>query len=553
MRQNSFFGFLAAGVIVLLLIVIAGFYWFFAKSPVNLISAGGTASEPGAAIFVSKGAPAMVSMLVNPDRLQALESDRELSQLKTSLLANTGIDYRQDIQPWLGNEITLAVTSLDIDRDPANGRQTGYLMALATNKPENSREFVDLLFSKRVLAGESLFVEEYKGVKLIADNSPSEKGLLASASVGDFVLFANDPKVLRDAINNVQAPDLNLTNSPQYQKAIKQLPQGALAAAFLNLPTVAEWQNLKLSEATYDSQIVSLALNPKGLLAETSLLASSATSPSSSQLSQPVGALQYIPAPAGLAISGVNLSNLGNSDLAQLWKQVTVAISGSEEDVTSSLVQPLADVQKGWGIDLQKDIFSWVQGEYAVALLPHQEQTTPDWVFVVEKSEGVPEAISRLDAIASSQGLNVSSFTLDNQNISAWTKLTTVTNNADTSSESINLKAKVQGVHTTVGNYEIFTSSIDTMNEVLTAKDNSLVNNRDFQDSIAAIPQPNQGYLYLDWTKSQDIVERQIPILKLVEVVGKPFLNKVRSLIVSSYGNDTGLLKGGVFFQLHNQ
>ncbi|MBW4609520.1 MAG: DUF3352 domain-containing protein [Hassallia sp. WJT32-NPBG1] len=550
MRQNSLFGFLAAGVIVLLLIVVAGFYWFFGKSPANLVG-DGTASEPGAAIFVSKNAPVMVSMLINPDRLQAKSSDRELSKLKTSLLAKSGIDYKQDVQPWLGNEITLAVTSLDIDRDPANGQKLGYLMALASNQPEKSREFVDLLFSKRAIAGENLVVEQYEGVKLISDTSLSEKGLLVGASVGDFVLFANDPKVLRDAINNVQAPDLNLTNSLQYQKALKQLPKNSLAAAFLNLPAVAEWQNLKLSEPTYDSQIVSLALNSKGLLAETSLLASSATSPPSSQLSQPVGALNYIPETAGLAISGVDLSNLDKSDLAKLWKQVTTAISGSQKDVSSSLVQPLADVEKGWGIDLRRDIFSWVQGEYAIALLPREQQINPDWVFVVEKSEGVPEAISRLDAIASSQGLTVSSLTLDNQKISTWTKLTTVINNTDRGSESINLKAKAQGVHTSLGNYEIFTSSIDLMNQVLKVKDNSLVKNPDFQDSIAAIPQPNQGYLYLDWAKSHEIVEREIPILKLAEVVAKPFLEKVRSLIVSSYGSDTGLLKGGIFFQLN--
>ncbi len=551
MRQNSLFGFLVAGAIALLLIVIAGFYWFFGKSPVNLIG-DGTVSEPGAAIFVSKTAPAMVSMLVNPDKWSAKNSDRELSKLKTSLLAKTGIDYKQDVQPWLGNEITLAVTSLDIDRDPETGRQLGYLIALATSQPEKSREFVELLFSKRVLAGENLVVEQYKGVKLISDTSPSEKGLLVGASVGDFVLFANDPKVLRDAINNVQAPDLNLTTSTQYQKALKQLPKGSLVATFLNLPAVAEWQGLKLSEATYDKQIVSLALKPNGLLAETSLLASSATSPPSSQLSQPIRALDYIPETAGLAISGVDLSNLDQSDLGKLWKQVTTAISGSQKDITSSLMQPLADLQKGWGIDLRHDIFSWVKGEYAIALLPHQEQINPDWVFVVEKSAGVPQGVSRLDAIAYSQGLNVSSLTLDNQKIFAWTQLTTVTNNADSGSESINLKAKVQGVHTNLGNYEIFTSSIDVMDQVLKVKDNSLVKNRNFQDSIAAIGQPNQGYFYLDWAKSHEIIERQIPIFKLVEVVAKPFLEKVRSLIVSSYGSDTGLLKGGIFFQLNH-
>ncbi|MBG1244613.1 DUF3352 domain-containing protein [Nostoc sp. NZL] len=549
-RQRSFIGFIVAGAIALLVIAIASFYWFFAKSPANLIA---STSQPNAAILVSKLSPAMVSLLVNPDRLQALEREGELSKLKTSLFAKSGIDYKQDIQPWLGNEITLAITTLDIDRDPENGQQPGYLLALATQKPEKSREFVELLFSKRALAGANLAVEQYKGIKLISDNSQPEQDLLAGAVVGEgFVLFANDPKVLRDAINNVQAPDLNLTSSSEYQKATKELPKGSLAVAFLNLPIVAKWQGLELPEQTYDSEIISLALNPKGLLAETTFLTSAEIVPPSSPLSKPVGALQYIPASAGLAISGSNLSNLGNSDLAKLWRQATATIYGGE-DVVSRLAKPLADVQKRWGINLPEDIFSWVQGEYAIALLPDKEQTTLHWIFVVEKSESVEQGVARLDAIASSNGLSINPLNIDKQKISAWTELTTATTKADVKERpSFSIETKVRGLHTTLGNYEVFTSDLETMNEILTTKDNSLIDNAKFQDSIAAIPLPNQGYIYLDWTKSQNLLERQVPVLKLVEVLGKPFFDNLRSLTVSSYGTDTRSLKGGVFFKLNN-
>ncbi|MEH2117316.1 DUF3352 domain-containing protein [Nostoc sp.] len=549
-RQRSFIGFIVAGAIALLVIAIAGFYWFFAKSPANLI---GSTSQPGAAIFVSKLSPVMVSLLANPDRLQALEQEEELSKLKTSLFAKSGIDYKQDIQPWLGNEITLAITTLDIDRDLENGQQPGYLLALSTQQPEKSREFVELLFSKRALAGANLAVEQYKGVKLISDNSQPEQDLLAGAVVGeDFVLFANDLKVLRNAINNVQAPDLNLTSSPEYEKATKQLPKGGLAVAFLNLPIVAKWQGLELPEQLYNSQIISLALNPKGLLAETTFLTSSEIVPPSPPLSKPVGALQYIPASAGLAISGSNLSNLGDSDVAKLWRQATATIYGSKEDVVSRLAKPLADVQKRWGINFPEDIFSWVQGEYAIALLP-EEQTTPHWIFVVEKSEAVEQGVTRLDAIASSNGLSINLLTIDKQKISAWTELTTATKKSDVKKgASFSIETKVQGLHTTLGNYEIFTSDLETMDEILTIKDNSIIDNPNFKDSIAAIPLPNQGYIYLDWTKSQNLLERQVPILKLVEVLGKPFFNNLRSLTVSSYGTDTRSLKGGVFFKLNN-
>lgn len=550
-RQRSFIGFIVAGAIALLVIAIAGFYWFSAKNPANLTASTG---QPNAAIFVSKLSPVMVSLLVNPDRLQALEGERELSKLKISLFSKSGIDYKEDVQPWLGDEITLAITTLDIDRDQENGQQPGYLLALATKQPQKSREFVELLFSKRALGGANLAVEQYKGVKLISDNSQPEQDLLAGAVVGEgFVLFANDPKVLRDAINNVQAPDLNLTSSPEYQKATKQLPKGGLAVAFLNLPIVAKWQGLELPEQTYDSEIISLALNPKGLLAETSFLTSSEIVSPSSPLSKPVGALQYVPASAGLAISGSNLSNLGNSDLAKLWRQATATIYGSEEDVVSRLAKPLVDVQKRWGINLTEDIFSWVQGEYAIALLPGKEQTIPHWIFAVEKSESVEKGIARLDAIASSNGLSINPLTLSKQKISAWTELTTATKKSDVKEgTSFSIETKVRGLHTTLGNYEIFTSDLETMDEILTAKDNSLIDNPNFKDSIAAIHQPNQGYIYLDWTKSQNLLERQVPILKLVEVLGKPFFDSLRSLTVSSYGTDTGALKGGVFFQLNN-
>ena len=136
MNRRSFFYSLSAAVVVLLLIGISGYYWIVSQSPLTLLQ-GGRKTTPTAAIFVSKQAPAMVSMLVNPDRLESLRqlvtrpgerrrSHEELNQLKTSLLANTGLDYRRDIQPWLGEEITLAVTSQDIDRDENNGRPVSY-------------------------------------------------------------------------------------------------------------------------------------------------------------------------------------------------------------------------------------------------------------------------------------------------------------------------------------------------------------------------------------------------------------------------------------------
>ena len=553
MKRRSFFYFLA---VCALLTAIGGCSWVVAQSPFNL--SRGSQTTPAAAMFVPKQAPVMASLLVNPDRLEASGSSerrkllKQINQLKTSLLANTGLDYQRDIQPWLGDEITLAVTTVDIDHNSDNGRQAGYLMALATKDADKSREFLQLLFSNRSLAGTEFVVEKYKGVGLLEEKE------LSGAVVGDrFVLFANHPKVLRDAINNVQASELNITSSSQYQQALTQLPPSHIGVTFLNLPNVAAWRGLELKAQIYESQLIALELDRQGLLAEMTLFAApnQEISPPASVLPQPVGALQYIPSATGFSISGSDLSHLRNTDLNQLWTQVSTRLSGSGYDAISRLTtQPLAAISARWGIDLPQDIFSWVQGEYALGLVRHADQTAYDWIFVAEKSDAADQGVSRLDAIAQQQGLNITSLSMGNQKILAWTQLTTApTSSFDSDRESITLKAKVQGVHATVGKYEIFTTSVEAMDEALKASSSgSLVDNPQFQASINAIPRPNEGYVYLDWTASQEILEHQLPILKLLEVAGKPFFSNLRSLTISSYGSETGLLKGGVFFRLNN-
>ena len=540
---------LVAGVITLLLIGIVCFYWVAGKNPVSLIIRN---SQPGAAIFVSKSSPAMVSLLVNPDALQTIKSKGKFFQLNNSLLVKNNLDYKNDIKPWLSHEITLAVTTIDIDRDPDNGLEAGYLMALATKKPEKSREFLELLFSKRAFSGNNLGVERYKGVKVIYDHPefiPDSKiqPSLAGAIVNNFLLLANHPQVIKEAINNLQAPDLNLISSLEYQKATQQIPENAVAVTFLNLPQVAKWQGLELSESTYHSQILSLILNPQGLLTESTFLTTSEIVHPSLSISQPVRALQYIPESTVFTIAGANLSNLRNSNLAKLWKQGTATIYGSSENAISRLVQPLVAIQNNWNLNFNQDIFHWVVGEYALALLPNSENTIPNWLFVVEKTPELTALIARLDHIATTSGFNVSFLTLDGQTISAWTQITALSEN----NTSINIDAKIKGVHTTLDNYEIFTSDLKTLKAVLSQKQKSLLENTQFQNAMTAIPQPNQGYIYLDWENSQNILKRHLPLLKFVEVLDKPLFDHLQSLTISSYNSEPGILKGGVFWQLH--
>jgi hypothetical protein len=198
-------------------------------------------------------------------------------------------------------------------------------------------------------------------------------------------------------------------------------------------------------------------------------------------------------------------------------------------------------------LNFSEDIFNWVTGEYALALLPNSENTTPHWLFISEKNPELTAGITHLNNIATRSGFNLSSLTLDQQKISAWTKITATSEN----NKSINVDTRFNGVHTTLDNYEIFSSDLKTLKTILSHKQKSLLENPQFQNSIATIPRPNQGYIYLDWENSQNLLKPQLPLLKLAEVLGKPLFDHLKSLTVSSYSSEPGTLKSGVFLQLH--
>ena len=571
MKRNTFFYSLAVIVAVLLLSSGLIFYWLLSDSPLILWQSGKVV-DPSAAIFVPKQAPAMVSLLVNPDRLAKLElvktspgnrrqARAELNEIKRTLQINTGLDYAEDISPWLGDEVTLALTNLDIDRNPSNGEQKGFLLALATKNPKRSSQFLDSFWQKQAIAGVNLNFEQYKGVKIIYSLQARKAnrqnlGTVATALIGNkFVLFANDLKVLRDAINNVQDPGLNLKNSADYQQALQRLKERQIGFTFVNLaelnggdsapPNPPMLGGDSEKEGTANSVLslaIAFGLNPQGLVAQTAFLTSDGgITTNLPVLSQPVEALKYLPAQSALAIGG--------SDLHELFVELSGLIN-NDNILGSLLGKPLSNVEKTWGIKLPEEIFNWVQGEYALGLLNNSDPKQQDWIFVAEKSPETDAAVARLDAIAKKQGFSIGALELQNQPVLIWTKLMSVPANSKADS-SLVLKAEVQGVHATIGKYEIFATSVEAMNKALAAPQNSLLASGDFMASVAALPQPNQGYLYLNWLAVKKNLERQLPILQIVEKVGKPLFNNLRSLTFSiRYDRDDRVGNGNIFMRL---
>ncbi|MEM9540901.1 MAG: DUF3352 domain-containing protein [Cyanobacteria bacterium P01_E01_bin.42] len=548
MRLRSLFIILAAVAVVSLSIATGGLFWVLGQSPLDL-KEGGTKLTPEGAIFVPAQAPAMVSLLVNPDRLEALlqletplvqrrRSRRELDEIKSGLLAKTNLNYYADVKGWLGNEVTVAMTSLDYDRDPENGRKAGYLLAVSAKEGEYAKEFLQLFFSRRAIAGDAdLVFEPYQGVNIIYTQSrKTGETPLASAVVGDrYILFANHPKVLRDAINNVQATGINLADSENYQAALSTIKMPRIGIAYVNL--LALTKDLE-GEPTEPTPTLTLAfgLNPQGLLAQSALSGVVKSEPPQPLLSEPVEVLDYLPSQTILTAAGV--------DLQGFWQQILTGF-GENSPIADLFVNSLVEWQEPRGLDLPEDILSWARGEYALSLLPSGAKGETRWLFVAREEETETDAIaarlSHLDDVARERELNVGTVKLGQQPVKVWAKLV---------AKGSKIEADVKGVLTEIDNYQLISNSLEAIAKATDANFKSLAESPVFQDAIAPLPSENNGYLYINWRKVRPLFEAQFPGLRLLELAGQPLFDRLDSLTLTSIGNQEGVSRATMLLKI---
>ncbi len=559
---------LIAAVLVLLLMALT---WSRTANPFGSLKGS---VDPSGVMFVSKDAPLSLSLGINPDRLLTLKqplsfgpskTQEELTNFRDSILGLGELDYTTQITPWLGDEITLAVTSLDVDRDLTDGRQPGYLLVLRTIDPAASKAFLKTFWRIRSPLPAILTTEAYQGTEITygkikstlptlpKTNSPKTDipFTLASAVVGDrYVLFANSPKVLKNSINNVQAPDLNLRNSPIYQKSIAALNPNNLGQLYINLPQFTALTGDRTliqalaqlpdpSPVNYTHLTLGLKATRSGLIADTVLLSEDTlpTEPTTTRTKPeptPHPVLQYLPANSMAIAVG--------SDLGQMWTNIEQTVKGypALEKLQTNTIAPLNAQSQ---LDLVKDLFPWVKGDYGMALLPPKgnakNNNSIDWVFAVKHTAEVESSIAKLDKIARDRGFNIGPVNIGSQTLQAWTKLSS-------QGTLTNIQAKAIAAHTTIGEFEIFSTSLETLEGILTSTSPTLGKNSEWQQINQEIPTGNNGYLSLDWPSAKPLIEKQVPGLRLLELLAQPIVTHLKSFTLSSSGIEDHIAKGTI-------
>jgi hypothetical protein len=409
--------------------------------------------------------------------------------------------------------------------------------------PELSREFLQLSYATAAIAADAdLVFDRYQGVKITYKRPlrPLSNGnLLASAVVGDYVLFANHPQVLRQSLNSLQAPSLSLAQQSSYQKALASLTEPRLGLVYGNFPALSAWlsQQSTLDKTAIDQTLtVAFSVQAQGLVARSALTGIKTDGAPTENKGIVKENLVNLPPNSSLVITGNNLD--------QQWQQLATSLA-PHSPLKQGLEKLVNDWQKPLGLDLTTDIFPWVKGDYQLISIPQTNPSASDWVFVTQDlNQGETTlALEHLDLLAIATGYQITPIDLQGQKIIAWTSLQTQAKQNITT-----LQTQVRGVHCRVGDKVILASSLEALTQVLDNSAPSLENQKEFQQALSTIS--NDHYLYLDWQKGEAFFKKQLPVLRVLELSLKPLFKNLRSLTINQDPGTSSITNSTVYLNL---
>ena len=400
-------------------------------------------------------------------------------------LLGTGldIDLQKDVLPWMGFELAAGIT------DSGQG-EPGLLAAMAMRSASGAHKFTDKVRGQLEAKGRTFAEETYQGVDItyqVADSSTGGRSGIAYAQTNGFLLLGSSLDAVHQAVDAVQDRSPALSKNKAYQKVLKALDGNRAGYAYFDWTEFQRALNLSegspLSAQTgLEGVGAALVLEADGIrmdyaLAYDKAALSAGQRKALTASADPNRILATIPADLLFAATGQQLRNG--------FDQLSDALRTSGQDPESAI----REIEQSFNLELEQDLFSWANGEYAVALIedaqgPMRDTSMPFSFLVLIEAKDQRTAERALTNIAS---------TLEQQ-------------------ASVSFRDETIGgsrfrimddEYTTLGygfikNTLVIGGSRRALAAAADAVETPLANDDRFKTATAPLPRRNGGYVYLD-------------------------------------------------------
>ena len=333
------------------------------------------------------------------------ELDKNLAQLRDRLLTANGYNYQQDIQPWVGEEVTIAFLSPrntptnSTPNPPATAsNQQSIVMVLPIEKPAVAKQVLE---KPKSLKQGKWTERNYKGIQIKETQGVPTQNYSATVLDQRFLVVTDNPKATESAIDTYMNRGTSLAKTSGYTEALGKIKaQDRFAQLYVNVPAAASLAAAN-SARKVGPQVAQLQHN-QGLATTITLEPEGIKFKSISWLkpnSQRVHTVKNNAGKMQSRLPAQTLMMVSGGNLQQLWQDYVQGVQSNP--LTPIPPQNLrTGVKSLTNLDLDQDLLSWMGGEFALSVIPAatKEGESKDFalslVFLVQTSEGSADAKS---------------------------------------------------------------------------------------------------------------------------------------------------------------
>jgi hypothetical protein len=320
--------------------------------------------------------------------------DEKVDQVVQNLLSGTGIDYRAQIKPWLGNQV--AVAGWPTEGDPLN--PTTVVIAEVKDRAAAEAAIDDLATD----GGLAFTAQTYQDVELLVSDGGTY------AFVDDMIVVGPAAEAV-EAVVDVNAGADSLAARADFRSTMADLPADHLASVFLDMAGLAE------STDTADA-IGGVSTAGAALVAERDGLRLSGSAPFNMEdaaASARAGfALGTEPSSLSDWMPEDTVAELVVFGLRQTLEDAETAVGATPEgeEITSALDTFRAIAALGLGIDLDADILPLLDREVGIAISALEGMLPSGQILLrPEDPDAAADALERLvDGLSSAMGADSS-------------------------------------------------------------------------------------------------------------------------------------------------
>lgn len=459
--------------------------------------------------------------------------DKYLVEMRDRFLSANGYNYQQDIQPWVGKEITLAIVPPQVNPATPTGAQQSVVTVLPIAKPE---------LAQQILAKPKSPQPQWKSRTYKGEEIKESKGYSATVLERRFLVVSDNPQATERAIDTFKNRN-SLTKLAGYSESLSKIADAdRFAQIYINVPAAATVVNNNPRRSLSPQALAKLQQN-QGLAATIDLEPEGIEFKSISWLKPNSDRTHVVQNNAGKMPSRLpaeTLMMLSGGNLQQLWQDYGKGVNANPiapfppENLRSG-------VKSLTGLDLDEDLLSWMNGEFSLAVIPATTKTDSrpndfalSLAFLVQASDPdkAKESIGKLDrAISDRYQFKIQQAQVAGKPVTNW----------------VAPYGTVTATHGWLdNNVAFFALGAPVAEKIIPQSPANLASTEEFQKTVPSELQPNNGQFFLNINPTF----KALPLPQFIPNQ-QDFLAAVRSIGVTTAVSDPRSIRYDVFMTLN--